>query len=338
MEKCAQSYIGEDAFDVVILEYFPRVKEGLEGLAVRLRERFPDATIVFLELWYPRLMGVKRGEGCVFMDDWLKEKGFGIHLGTEQSGAVMASLKEEHLCWDQSAISFWMDEHEAIRQKVGAYLLKGPLSPWDLHTDPTALFWDEKSLFHEDMRHLSTIGHKALAHRLQTYLQHIQASPSNTLGTWGEGDSCASWFLNATQLPFRHTDGIVMNKFDTTNNKYALEIAPHGGVITVNNPFHNPRNLVLTYMAMGPTFTIYPKTLVSIAPNSNTSTHYPSQHTPIVVHPLTNGHLHFVHIALSKQVGKVQPGDNDVFLKSLETTDAPFRIVSIAVTASDESN
>jgi hypothetical protein len=45
--------IGDDEFDVIVLEYYMMAGDGLALLARRLRERFPDAIIVILRLWAP---------------------------------------------------------------------------------------------------------------------------------------------------------------------------------------------------------------------------------------------------------------------------------------------
>ena len=50
---CISSMIGEQAFDVIVLEYFLRGPEGLMTFALRLRERFPNAIIIMTKLWGP---------------------------------------------------------------------------------------------------------------------------------------------------------------------------------------------------------------------------------------------------------------------------------------------
>jgi hypothetical protein len=50
---CVNSIIGNDSFDVFILDYWLKAPEGLDELASRLRERFPQAIMVFSKLWSP---------------------------------------------------------------------------------------------------------------------------------------------------------------------------------------------------------------------------------------------------------------------------------------------
>lgn len=51
--KCLSSMIGNDVYDVIILEFAMRVNKSTLALARRLRQRFPDALIICLKVWTP---------------------------------------------------------------------------------------------------------------------------------------------------------------------------------------------------------------------------------------------------------------------------------------------
>ena len=51
--KCLSSMIGDQIFDVIVLEFTMRIDPSTYSLARRLRERFPDALIICLKNWTP---------------------------------------------------------------------------------------------------------------------------------------------------------------------------------------------------------------------------------------------------------------------------------------------
>jgi hypothetical protein len=56
---CLSSMIGDEVFDVIVLEFSMRVKRSTIRLAKRLRQRFPDALIISLRNWTPVQMKSK---------------------------------------------------------------------------------------------------------------------------------------------------------------------------------------------------------------------------------------------------------------------------------------
>jgi hypothetical protein len=68
--------IGDDEFDVIVLEYYMMAGDGLALLARRLRERFPDAIIVILRLWAPDRIW-RNGDGSQKVHNWASQNGFG---------------------------------------------------------------------------------------------------------------------------------------------------------------------------------------------------------------------------------------------------------------------
>jgi len=54
---CTSTIVGEEPFDVIVVEHYVRAHEGLPTLARRLRERFPDALLIFLVNWHPQMIG-----------------------------------------------------------------------------------------------------------------------------------------------------------------------------------------------------------------------------------------------------------------------------------------
>ena len=57
--KCLNTVIGEDIFDVIVLEFTMRQETSIYLLARRLREHFPDAIIIILRNWAPIMLRQK---------------------------------------------------------------------------------------------------------------------------------------------------------------------------------------------------------------------------------------------------------------------------------------
>merc|ERR1719253_12644 len=71
---CIQTMIGDGEYDVIILEYLMACRQGLDTLATRLRQRFPDAIIIFNMIWIPVIITGKdnNGRDTSFFDIWQK--------------------------------------------------------------------------------------------------------------------------------------------------------------------------------------------------------------------------------------------------------------------------
>ena len=51
--QCTATMLGDSMVDVILLEYSFTASDALVRLAHRLRQRFPKATIIFLDIWVP---------------------------------------------------------------------------------------------------------------------------------------------------------------------------------------------------------------------------------------------------------------------------------------------
>ena len=54
--RCLSSMIGDQVFDVIVLEFTMRTEHSTFELAQRLRQRFPDAVIISLRNWTPAIV------------------------------------------------------------------------------------------------------------------------------------------------------------------------------------------------------------------------------------------------------------------------------------------
>jgi len=318
---CTQSMVGDEMYDVITLEYFIRASDGIERLAERLRERFPKAVIVFIQLWNPKMISYREN---IHMNMWVEEKGL-VASDPELLAAVEATRSLEWK-FNMKPIRGSIEILEDTANAVNGYILKGPPFPMDNYEtiDVKHLLLSTRRMFSDDWFHLSEEGHWEVARSIQALLQTLRAQRSDELGTWGKGDLCHKWYETGTvQIPFSQQVSLAQFK----PSKHALQFPPEGGTITISNPFGEPRLLTACYMTTGPAPTIYPRTEILINGDLSRS---------LTVDPVCNDFDFPVHVSTCTRIGAVDPGLNVVSISPLETTQQPFRVVGVALTNGDE--
>jgi len=322
---CTQTLVGDKTYDVIMLEFFDEVTTGLKQLAQRLRQRFPHATIIFIQLMYPGLL-LYRDE--ISMYEWLEEKGFPImeRVGMKLREELKATSSSDWKGLNKDAVLYKRAYVEDVATSVGGYILKGPPVPIENFDNIDTKEWllSTMDYFSADWYHPSEKTHIAIAKAVKEFLKNNSARRSDEVGTWGAGDLCHKWFSDGNvNIPF--SDGVTLEQFKP--GKYALQFPSTGGNLFITNPFEQPRSLVLSYMETGPTTTIYPKTQVKINDSNN---------NPVVIEPVCNTYSFPVHVTSTANVGIVSPGENIVSIMPLETTEEPFRVVATYVINGDE--
>lgn len=317
---CTQSMVKDSIYDVIIIEYDRRKFSTLLQLAKRLRQRFPDATIVLTKMWalvdiqVIARDGSKKGK----LRDWLVKSELPIH----SSEALDFVLDQDvDLSFDKIIHS----REVYFTQAEKEYNVK--VYDWPTHGDVRDLVKSRRPRF-ADFVHPNEYGHSVIADELATLIFEAKAKRSDRLGSWGEGDICQSWFRdglidNDTRKFIAFN--VPMKKFDEKNGKHALEMTADRTMIHVYNPFDGPRKLYLTYMASYPN-RLYPKVRVSCSG------------TKEFVDIDTIAKYDFpVHVQDTKIACLLRPGKNLVRIQKHPEEDgnlseAPFRLVGIAVT------
>jgi len=317
---CTQSMVQDSTYDVIVIEYDRRRFEFLLNLVRRLRQRFPDATIVLTKMWSLMDVRVTAMDGKTEkLREWLGKSGKPF-MSNDALNFVLSS-----------DVTFSWDKMIAIREPVMEEAEKkydAKIYSWDTESDMKNLIKSRFPLF-ADFVHLNESGHSAVAKELTTFLSEVQAKRSDRIGTWGDGDVCYSWFHDGLiaddhRKNFRFNN-IQMNKFDEKNEKHALELKKKSTILHVYNPFDGPRNLYLTYMATYPN-RIYPKVVVRCGSKQLT-----------IIDPIAKYDFP-VHVQDTRNVGMVNPGRNSINIQVLKeengtiAAEAPFRLVGIVMT------
>ena len=320
---CLQSMIGDDIYDVIVLEFLMGCGEGLDKLAMRIRQRFPDAIIILNIMWVPLLIAGKdtQGEDTSFYAVYQKYR-------TMSPDIIKNEFSEIDL--NRPFMTHLLNYHNKVKNEVGAHYfgLEEITTPNWKNRDWIA---DRLSLYN-DPPHYSQEGHDFIANGIKDLLRKLQPKQSNRVGTFGEGDSCHMWYSSGkVTVDYSPKEEIKLNQFAPM--KYALEIPSQGGEFLINNPFSSDRNLMMSYMTTGPAYTKYPNAEITI--NGAIG-------TPVNIHPLATDYRHKVHISKTTHLGTIPPGDNKVYIKPLEGNDEhvsyPFRVVALSVVGDADPN
>lgn len=197
--KCAFSMMEEhengDAFDVIVLEYNNIFSGSAYELAKRLRHRYPNALILFLDMWlmimYEHIPSGKN------MASWSGEEGFQIYGSAEGidpnlSKHILQTTKPQQWKYPSSH-RYSMDTKAKALRELNATVVSPPL-PRNLHF---AMASSDRNIFFKDMNHFSKVGHQYVAQMIRQQMtdMRFRTHHDSTLTQWGHSDQCSSWLL-----------------------------------------------------------------------------------------------------------------------------------------------
>lgn len=328
---CLYSMIKDEEFDVIILEYFMRSIEGLRTLAVRIRERFPNAIIIMTKLWGPYQFGY----GEVNLSDWAEQNGFGIDYIHDPK------FREFFLEFGADKFEYTFGDpnrginilHTSIAQEIGAHIVKMPHS--NKADGPGGWLAIGDKLLAEDSFHLSKGGHAVLAAEIEKTVSRVGVPKERTLGYFRGFDHCNSWFESGIiSEGMKYSTNGYLGKMPNTE-KYALSFddqTGEGGWISVDNPSNEVMDVFITYMTTGPPPSKYPRVAVTRTNREGMT---------FILEPEAAGYGNKnVHIARLAHIGTIYPDvkDDIILFKTLEMTEYPFRLVSLVITPANKNS
>ena len=279
----------ETIYDVILLEYVRRATDedgaSLRKLASRLTSRYPDALLLFISDWHPRLIyttvgggprptakeireGAKkwRPERHVVVKDWNDKVNKKLPLDSQEFKDTFLRSVDRGYEWNWNKIKAVNEDIiDIVAEEFGGYVVNLP------RPEEAADFVDYIPYFAKDFHHLSDEGHAAVAEEVLELIDELGIVQNPRLGPWtveedGSGagtDSCVNWFETGFSPLSVSGNNITMQEFGDL--KFGLNF-PNGGSIVVHNPFNVPMSLHLSYMTTGPPPSIYPPTEVTITP------------------------------------------------------------------------
>ena len=316
--RCCYTMVGEsEIYDVIVLEWTPIFFETTIELAKRLRQRFPNAYIIILDLW--ALIQYKHIPTKQSLQVWLKGENMISHERGHPHVAGLMEYVQEHSSpedWSYPWQHTYMPDQIKQFDALDAHVIQVPAPA----TVPEAMM--QHGVF-SDFLHWSAAGHIMVANLIQEELQRASFSNrQNEVSPWKTKDQCESW-LKTAQTTIQHDPSMKMLKF-SDKGKYALEISGEGWM-QVTNQQDTPADLYLDYMATHPDC-FYPKMEITIGDRTTTAVH--------VADPCIESQNAFpIHVTQALYLGSIPPGETMVRFRLLETDkEWPFRIVGVMVT------
>lgn len=317
--KCLTSMIGEQVFDVIILEFTGRVNKATFSLARRLRERFPDALIISLKNWVPNMINSK-----VFKMDVmsLAQKydfpGHFMHDPLFHEFIKQLGNEDWKINWrDSDEIEKDMEEKLGVKVLPLAQNFENPHS-WLSHS----------KRFSKDSFHLSEEGHKDIAERIEKVIKEVGIPNNPRLNEFSNKDICKSWFLTGEPgEDVKYGKRVILHPLATNEKKHVLSFPSPGGAVTLTNKSDKKQHLYISYMTSGPLPSLYPKASVKIVGTDMDE---------VILDPNPPGNWgdKYIHMPKEAYIGEVDSGDVTLlFRTSLQEPDTkkhPFALVSYA--------
>ena len=321
---CTYTMMKDDVYDVFILEFYGRT-EGLMELAIRLRERFPDAIIIILRIWNFHML---RNNDSQSLFVWADEHGFkrspktGISDFIHDPRFKEEFLKTNHEEWSwmfEDDHKFFTEEQAEIAKEVGGFVISMPVPHKADGPDGYLAIGDK--YFAADSFHPSEYGHQDIANRIRDFVHRVGVPKQPRLGEFKEIDYCVDWFESGeVGQHLKYSENAVVDKMPNTN-KYALSFEGGEGFIEITNPTSELLYLFVAYMTTYPERN-YPETEASALNGRK-----------IVLSPMSQLYHYKVHVARYGQMGHVESKSTmRVSFKELEESNWPFRLTQVVLT------
>ena len=326
-KSCLFTMMGDEEYDVIILEYFMHAREGLKSLANRVRNRFPDAIIIILRLWYPvqlqnreiEWMGVENYP----LQEYVTTRGFGSDFIHDPK--FHEAIRETPDIWatpERFIPKFELQDETAMES--GAYIVKMPFSR--RRDGPGGWVDIGDKLLASDSFHLSPMGHENLANQVRAIVDRVGVSKNSRVNKFSHSDQCYNWFQTGEIGP-----GLTFGsngKVSTMPNTQKYVLSFEGGNdeneswFEIDNQSDGEMDLFVGYMTTGPAPSKYP----FVEATREDGERYR-------LDPNARGWDKPVHVSALVNLGRVAPHFRArVSFKSLEVTEWPFRLIQLMVT------
>jgi hypothetical protein len=333
-------------YDLILFEYPSAQSDGVRLLLLRLRERYPEAVIMFVHVWHIV------GRAVAFLENTDVGGGNGKPKRTTPSWShfdkSLPWVWREGYAGEKRVDSFsqfptcfrevcMLDEMRSLLEEVNgvSYLLDQTISPQQVL---------EKKWFGDDWHHLTQEGHKQVAMGIADTLRNdpklwAQAfKDDKPLGSFGtkNGDQCFNWYFSGDITNVEYA-GAELKCASTREMACTLDIDPSSGaIINFQSDFAHPVPVALAYMTQGSPAHTYP---------TNTVVQLNADENPVVIHPALDRMTRFDPTSSSKimsytEIGLAPPGRNTLRLYSHDVDPTattppqrPFELVGIYLCA-----
>jgi hypothetical protein len=324
----SNNYHPEIPFDVIVFEFSINGFSGFELLLKRIKERFPDALLIYVDLW-------SLTHGSLYNEE--------VRQMIEDAGGYVYSLGNK----DTANPITPFDYHT-----LGELSKNSQQPDWIV------------DLFADDRHHLSENGHMLVKDQVSSIIkQYGQFSEKPRQGSWLGGDLCKSWFEDG-KTPLQVIKGGSMNEWDDNKHKWAIEPDDSGLVLEYFHDGENETPLHLNYMTKAPDrddlySSKYPPVIVKIAQDEADikESKRPIIGSDVLIEPEMNGinlklrsgngwndegwsfisglnkrfDMRGFHVNDTSNVGMLKPGRNIILIYPVGKREYPFRLTATIV-------
>ncbi|GFH56240.1 predicted protein [Chaetoceros tenuissimus] len=329
--NCLYSMIGEEHFDVIVLEEYMHIQDGMMQLGSRIRERFPDAIIVIVHHWMPFQIvndAVFDDRGRPINLDQYREK-MGFDRDYMHNPEFHELLKTTPDQWH-----FWFDRYREkeeltaeIATAVNAYVVKTPINTKRDGLGGWVHFGDQ--LLSTDSFHPSVQGHAFIANQIRDIIHRVGIPKNPRVNPFTQKDQCYNWLmdgiLDSPNVSFG--DSFKMVNMPNTQ-KYALELQTNdengNNWINLFNEGDDFMDVYIGHMTTSPEQK-YP--MVEAFHEHSNDEKYELNPTPT---DLFGGRE--IHVERMTHVGVIEPNSPlKIYFKPMGESEWPFRIMSIMI-------
>ena len=296
---CLESLIPDSDvknYDVILLDFIDGEFEGFEWLLKRLRERFPEAVIIYVHLWPLRAL-IEDADG-------LRPDTLGLN-------------PEVDWRWIGPGINFHKLHPQMSGGTRGAVLKYGGHF-WHLQIAGSPKW--AMHLFSDDWWHLSAEGHKAVATGLLEVLSNMKDDvfKPKSLGSFSTSDQCYNNFASESDSQMTNLPPNELSSVSSSSNSWYFELDPDAsGTIQFESKFSSAVPVVIAYMSNGAFDAMYSTVEVSF-----------KDQPPVTINPnhfYNPKYLSKVKYALA---GQSTPGTNVLQINTVNRG-LPFRIAGL---------
>jgi len=302
------------SYDLILLDFNLNGSDGLPLLVKRLRERYPEAVIVYVGLWSLMTNMEEVGTGKTILQvghdttrDWKwKDEDFYV------TGGLPGQDCTREICS--------LKKLKEVMETYGGYVYEFP-RPKSPETCIREGWFNDN-----DWHHLSETGHRVLANDLIQFLDSKREalfSHDKPLGSWGVGDQCYNWVQSGNN-PLITSGAEMVDLLANTGadvSRWALEFsAEEDGDILIDSKFDVPVPLGIGYFSRTEPADI---DVVEITVNGGSG---------FTIDPSLNKSGFFIKnatVMTFAHIGNAEPGKNVISIKTVERREKRFQVTGL---------
>jgi len=324
---CLQSILPDNStnYDVLLLDFVGTVElQGFPSLIQRLRQRYPDAILIYLHIWPLKALIQDTATGKQpFLDDTVP-----LYPDTDWSW-IDPTTNTNNNNNNRNSYHPKSEQSAPIKRLVkneNGFIYHLPLPS----TPKLAIPW-----FSSDFWHLSAEGHQIVAHDILNVLSRMDIGKHKRVMDWfGMGDQCTTWLLQdgSSQYPSQLKKVPWNQDEHGGSSTWVLEVDTQNGVsIPFENKFSFPVTVVLPFLSNYWDPLPYSSVQVSISSHNPNS---PSMNNPVLIDPNYYGYMpkHSPPKVKYARIGVANPGFNTLTFQTIHPREIPFRAVGLFLT------